>query len=180
MAETQKKQNTNHKTENLSSLVRNYNTATIEKKIVPNALDAERAVLGSLLQDKDAIIKIADLLLPEDFYHDHHKFIYECCLSLFHNSEPIDLVTTSTKLQGLDKLEVIGGPEYLAEITNEVPIASHVFQYAQIVKHRATLRKLIKAGTDIMALGYDMEKKSRNSWRKRKKRIFFNFSNLSP
>ena len=74
------------------------------KKTPPSAVDAEKSVLGCLLLDKDSIIKIADILTAEDFYHDHHRFIYECALELFLKSEPIDLVTIATKLQAKQKL----------------------------------------------------------------------------
>ena len=128
------------------------------KKTVPNVPEAERAVLGSLLLDKDAIIKIADFLEAQDFYHDHYRFIYEAVLDLFYRSEPVDLVMVSTKLQAQGKLELIGGPDFLAQIQNEVPIATHIFQYAQQVKQTSTLRKLIKVGNNITALGYETDK----------------------
>jgi len=142
------------------------------KKTPPSAVDAEKSVLGCLLLDKDSIIKIADILTAEDFYHDHHRFIYECALELFLKSEPIDLVTIATKLQAKQKLELIGGPEYLAELQNEVPISAHIFQYAQIVKHRSTLRKLIKAGNEIMSLGYEEEKNAEELLEAAEKRVF--------
>ncbi len=127
-------------------------------KTPPVSLEAERSVLGSILLDKEALYKIVDVLEPTDFYHDHHRFVYESCLDLFHHSEPIDLVTVSTKLQAKDKLELVGGPEYLAELQNAVPIATHIFQYAQMVKHSSTLRQLIQIGNQIMGLGYDRDR----------------------
>ncbi len=123
----------------------------------PQALEAEKSLLGCLLLDKDATLKIADFLLPDDFYHDHHKAIYECCLELFQRAEPVDVVTVATKLEGKQKLELIGGPEYLAELQNTVPVTTHIFQYAQLIKHRATLRKLIVAGNEIKALGFSAD-----------------------
>ena len=142
------------------------------QKMIPQALEAERSLLGCLLLDKESIIKVVDLLEPSDFYHDHHRFIYECVTALFKASEPIDLVTVSTKLQGQEKLELIGGPEYLAELQNAVPVASHIFQYAQLVKHRATLRKLIKAGDEIKALGFDTEQSVEELLEKAEKNVF--------
>ncbi|MCF7812343.1 replicative DNA helicase [Candidatus Gracilibacteria bacterium] len=142
------------------------------KKLPPTAPEAERSVLGCLLLEKEAVLKIADFIDPADFYHDHHRFIYQAILDLFHRSEPVDLVTVSTKLQSQKKLETIGGPEYLAELQNEVPVATHVFQYAQIVKHRATLRKLIQAGNQITALGYDSEKTIEELLEQAEKRVF--------
>ncbi|MCF7917923.1 replicative DNA helicase [Candidatus Gracilibacteria bacterium] len=144
----------------------------ISKRLPPTAPEAERSVLGCLLLDKEAILKIADFIDPNDFYHDHHRFIYQAILDLFHRSEPIDLVTVSTKLQSQKHLEIIGGPEYLAELQNEVPVSTHVFQYAQIVKHRATLRKLISAGNEITALGYESERSVEELLDDAEKRVF--------
>lgn len=129
-----------------------------KEKIAPIVLEAERSVLGCLLLEKDAIIKIVDFLVTSDFYHDHHRLIYECCLELYQKSQPVDLVTVATNLHSNGKLDLIGGPEFLAEIQNEVPTATHLFQYAQLIKHRATLRQLIITGKEINALGYDQEK----------------------
>ncbi len=128
------------------------------QKITPQAIEAEKSVLGCILLDKEAMVKIADFLQTSDFYHDHHRFIYEVAMDLFASSEPIDIVTVSTKLEGQGKLDLIGGPEYLADLQNLVPTSSHIFQYGQAVKHRATLRKLIKAGNEITSLGYDSDK----------------------
>ncbi len=141
-------------------------------RMTPTAPEAERAVLGSILLDKDAILKISDFLEPTDFYHDHHRFIYEATLDLFSSSEPVDLVTVSTKLQSIGRLETVGGPEYLAELQNEVPVSTHIFQYAQLVKHTSTLRKLIKAGNEIMGLGYDSERKVEDLLEEAEKRVF--------
>ena len=144
----------------------------IKKKIVPHAIEAEKSVLGCILLDKDAIIKIADILDPDDFYHDHHKFIFEIAIELFQRSEPIDLVTVSTKLQSRDKLEIIGGPEYLAELQNFVPVATHIFQYAEIVKQRSILRKLIKAGNQITGLGYEEDTPTEELLESAEKQVF--------
>lgn len=144
----------------------------LEKKVAPHSPEAEKSVLGCLLLDKDAIVKIADLLEANDFYHDHHKFIYEVVRELFHKSEPIDIITVSTKLEAKGRLEVIGGPDYLAELQNIVPTSSHVFQYAQTVKHRSTLRKLIRTGNDIIKLGYDIDNSVEGLLEKAEKSIF--------
>ena len=128
------------------------------KKITPQALEAEKSVLGCILLDRDAMVKVADFLLVADFYHDHHRFIFEVAIDLFATSEPIDLVTISTKLESRGKLDLIGGPEYLALLQNMVPTSSHIFKYAKDVKHRSTLRKLISAGNKIVSIGYETEK----------------------
>lgn len=144
----------------------------LEKKSTPNSPEAERSVLGCLLLDKDSILKIADLLEPVDFYHDQHRLIYQSVISLFGKSQPIDLVTVATKLQSQGQLENIGGPEFLAELQNEVPVATHIFQYAQIVKHRSTLRRLITTGQEITALGYESEKNIEELLESAEQRVF--------
>lgn len=147
------------------------NTGSL-KKTIPNAPEAERAVLGSLLLDKDAVIKVADFLEAQDFYHDHNRFVYEAILDLFYRSEPVDIVMVSTKLQEKGKLELIGGPDILAEMQNDVPIATHIFQYAQQVKKSSTLRKLIKVGHNIIGFGYDTEKSTADLLESAEKEIF--------
>lgn len=142
------------------------------KRSIPNVPEAERAVLGALLLDKDAIIRIADFLDSQDFYHDHHRFVYQAVLDLFYRSEPVDIVMVSTKLQEQGKLELVGGPDFLAEMQNDVPIATHIFQYAQEVKKASTLRKLIKVGNNIVGLGYDTEKETEDLLEAAEKEIF--------
>lgn len=122
--------------------------------IPPHNLEAEKSTLGSLLVDKDSIIKISDFLKPEDFYHDAHRVIYQAIIDLYDKRSPIDLVTLSNILEERDELKMIGGSSYLALVTNEVPTATHIFQYATIVKEKAVLRKLILAGDTIKGLGY--------------------------
>lgn len=142
------------------------------EKIIPTAPEAEKSVLGCVFLDKDSMIQITDLLLPEDFYYDYHRFIYEAMLDLFHKSQPVDIVTVATKLQASGQLETVGGPDYLTQLQDEVPVATHIFQYAQIVKHRATLRKLIKAGNEITGLGYDAEKNVEELLESAEKKVF--------
>ncbi|MEK7529126.1 MAG: replicative DNA helicase [Patescibacteria group bacterium] len=124
-------------------------------KVMPRSNEAERATLGSLLMDKDAIIKIADFLGPDDFYYDIHREIYQAMFDLYTKRLPIDLKILATFLEDHGKLAAIGGASYLAELTAEVPTATHVVQYGLIVKHKSTLRKLIMAGDKVVSLGYD-------------------------
>lgn len=123
-------------------------------KVPPHSLEAEKSTLGSLLIDKEAITRIADLLQAEDFYHESHGTIYQAIFDLFDKRSPIDLLTVTNVLEERKQLEQVGGASYLAELTNEVPTASHVYNYALIVKHKSTLRKLIKAGGDVTGFGY--------------------------
>lgn len=125
------------------------------EKLPPQNVDAEVSVLGALLLDKDAVIKIADLLRPEDFYKDSHRMIYEAVLGLFEEREPIDIVTLSNKLENLDQLKEIGGASYITTLANSVPTSGHIVHHANIVKNKATLRRLIKAASDISFLGFD-------------------------
>ncbi|MFH1533523.1 MAG: replicative DNA helicase [Nitrospirota bacterium] len=122
--------------------------------VPPHSLEAEKSTLGALFVDKDSITKISDFLKPEDFYHDAHRSIYEAVLSLYDKRTPIDLVTLTNALEQKKELKLIGGASYLALLANEVPTATHIFQYATIVKEKAILRRLILAGDSIKGLGY--------------------------
>lgn len=141
-------------------------------KIPPHSKEAEQSVLGSILIDKDAIIKIADLLKPEDFYYDIHKIIYEAVGDLFNRHDPIDLLTLANLLEERKQIEIIGGPAYLAELTSIVPTSTHIFNYAQIVKNKSTLRKMIKAGNMIAACGYDEDENIESLLEKSEKEVF--------
>ncbi|MFA5820529.1 MAG: replicative DNA helicase [Candidatus Gracilibacteria bacterium] len=122
--------------------------------VPPHSLEAEMSTLGALLIDKDAIIKISDFLKAEDFYHDSHKIIYQAINDLYDKRSPIDLVTLTNILEDRGELKAIGGASYLARLANEVPTASHLFQYGTIVKEKSVLRRLILAGDTIKGLGY--------------------------
>ena len=123
-------------------------------RMPPQNLEAEQSVLGSLLIDKDAITKIADVLTPQEFYKDGHKIIYECMLELYGAKEPIDLLSLASKLEGKKQLENIGGRSYLANLTNAVPTAANVAHYAKIIRKKAILRKLITTAAEIHEMGY--------------------------
>ncbi|MBI3627093.1 replicative DNA helicase [Candidatus Uhrbacteria bacterium] len=127
---------------------------SIMAKLPPQSIEAEQSCLGSLLIDKDAIFKVADILRPEDFYKDGHQVIFECMLDLFGRHEPIDLLSLSNRLADKNKLDMIGGRAYLSTLSNMVPTASHVVHYANIVQRKATLRRLIRSATTIAELGY--------------------------
>ncbi|MBI2444151.1 MAG: replicative DNA helicase [Candidatus Magasanikbacteria bacterium] len=124
-------------------------------KIPPQSLEAEMSLLGSLLIDKDALLKIADIVRPEDFYKDAHTKIYEVILELFEKNQPIDLLTLSTRLEEKNELAAIGGRTYLAELTNTVPTASNVAHYAYIVHRKATRRRLLGAAQEITKISFE-------------------------
>ena len=131
-------------------------------RVPPHNLEAEQSVLGSLMLDKDAIIKIADLLKVGDFYKDAHNHIYEMILQLYEDREPLDVLSISNRLEEKNLLEQIGGSSYLASIVSTVPSSSHVVHYAKVVQKKALLRRLISAATEVLELGFqegeDIEK----------------------
>ncbi len=127
------------------------------EKIPPQNLEAEKSLLGSVLIDKDAMLKIADAVSPDDFYKNAHKDIFETMQELYSKNEPIDLLTLSTRLEEKKQLEKLGGRSYLAGLSTVVPTSSNIKNYANIVRKKATLRKLLAAAGDITKLGYNEE-----------------------
>ena len=126
-----------------------------KEKIPPQNLVAEQSVLGSMLIDKNAILRAVELLSPESFYRDAHRYIYEAILKLFDVGEPVDAVTVSEALRKVDKLDAVGGSVYIADLINSVPTSANVEHYAKIVEEKAILRKLIDAGTKIVQEAFD-------------------------
>jgi len=127
----------------------------IKENIPPHNLEAEQAVLGSLLIDKDAIVRIADLVHPDDFYKDGHRLIFETMLELYNQREPIDILNLANRLKEKGLLDSIGGRSYLMGLANIVPTASNVSNYANIVQKKATLRRLILSAQQITGWGYE-------------------------
>lgn len=126
----------------------------IINKLPPQSIEAEQSVLGSLILDKDAIIKIADIIAADDFYEEKHRLIFLAILALYDERSSIDILTVSNKLEEGASLEKVGGISYLSILVNTVPSAAHVVHYAQIVKRKGTLRRLIASATDIVSMGY--------------------------
>ena len=126
----------------------------ILEKIPPQSLEAEQSLLGSLLIDKDAIIRVADIVTANDFYNGAHQAIFEAMKELYEKREPIDLLSLSNLLKEQGKLTEVGGRSYLTSLANIVPTSSHIVFYAQIVQKKATLRRLISAASQIAELGY--------------------------
>ncbi len=118
-------------------------------KIPPQNLEAESSLLGALLIDKEAIIKVADMITPNDFYSNKNGMIYETILDLLEKHEPIDIISMSNRLAEKKQLETIGGKAYLAELTSVVPNASHVKAYASIIRKKSILRQLEAAAAEI-------------------------------
>ena len=125
------------------------------EKLTPHNIEAEQSFLGSLLLDKDAMVKVADQLTPEDFYLDKHRRVYEAMLDLYRRSMPIDLLSLGNRLTDKNELESIGGRAELMSLANATPTAAHVVHYAEIIQKKSTLRRLLVAAQEITALGYD-------------------------
>lgn len=126
--------------------------------VPPQNTDAEASLLGALLIDPDAIVRVADGLHVDDFYEERHQRIYEAISKLYEKHHPIDALTLSNQLKDDGFLDVVGGASYLTELANYVPTAAHVETYAGIVSEKAMRRRLIKASQDIVSLGYDEAK----------------------
>src|SRR5215468_7309303 len=127
----------------------------------PQNLEAEASLLGAILIDADALIKIADNIQAGDFFDTRHLRIYEAILQLYEKRSPIDVLTLADQLKSNSYLDHVGGPSYLTELTNFVPTAAHVEQYADIVAQKALRRRLIKASKEMTELSYDESKSIR-------------------
>ena len=124
-------------------------------RIPPHNEEAEVSVLGAILLEKDAIVKVADILIEDDFYSDAHAKIYGTMLELFEHRQPIDLVTLTNKLTEKKLLDTVGGAGYISTLVNSVPSAANIIHYAKIIADKAILRRLIESSNDITSLAYN-------------------------
>lgn len=124
----------------------------------PQNLDVEASLLGSLLIDSDAFLKISDVIQAGDFYDKKHSTIFAAMRALHDKRRPIDILTLSEQLKADGSLDLIGGASYLTELTNVVPTAAHLEQYAEIVADKAIRRRLISASQDIVDVSFDEKK----------------------
>lgn len=123
-------------------------------KVPPHDLEAEQAIIGSMLTDRDAVISAIEILKEEDFYREDNKAIYTAILNLYNRAEPIDIITVKSELESMEKFEQVGGLEYLAELPEKVPTTANAMKYIKIVEEKSTLRRLIKTANEIIELGY--------------------------
>lgn len=144
----------------------------IPDRLPPQNIEAEQSVLGSLMIDKEAIIRVADILKTGDFYRNTHNAIYEAIIDLYQKGEPIDLLSVANRLDEKKKLEEIGGNSYLAELINTVPTSAHVVNYAKIVHRKKILRDLITASYEIAQLGYNESQDTENLLDQAEQKIF--------
>ena len=141
-------------------------------KVPPHDIEAEQAVLGSMLTDKDAVIAAMETLKPESFYREDDKAIYEAMQNLYNRAEPIDLITLKNELETMSKLEQIGGIEYLANLPEKAPTSANVQKYISIVEEKSMLRMLIKTANELVDLGYSQTEDVEDIMDHAEKKIF--------
>ncbi len=129
----------------------------MEERIPPHSSEAEKSVLGSVMQDKDALFDVLEILSPDDFYSEIHREIYSAVRSLSRKSEPVDILTVCEELKKNKKLDMVGGNAYVAALTAEVPSTANAASYANIIRDDALLRRLIKAASDIGEKSYQQK-----------------------
>ncbi len=140
-----------HKTRTL----RSHDIESSLGKLPPQSIELEEAVLGALMLEKDALNAVIDLLKPESFYRDSHQEIYRAIVDLFNNSEPVDMLTVTSQLRKVGKLELAGGAYYITELTTRVSSAANVEFHARIITENAIKRELIRIATEIHREAYE-------------------------
>ena len=141
-------------------------------KVPPHDIEAEQAVLGSMLTDRDAVIAAMETLKPDSFYREDDKAIYEAMQNLYNRAEPIDLITLKNELETMSKLEQVGGLEYLANLPEKAPTSANVQKYISIVEEKAMLRTLIKTANELIDLGYSQTEDVEDIMDHAEKKIF--------
>ena len=121
-------------------------------KVPPHDIEAEQAIIGSMLTDRDAVISAIEVLKEDDFYREDNKLIYRAILNLYNRAEPIDIITVKAELESMGKFEQVGGLEYLTELPEKVPTTANAIKYIKIVEEKSTLRRLIKTANEIIEL----------------------------
>jgi len=129
--------------------------ASVAHRIPPQNLEAEQCVLGSVLLQQGSMSKVIEVLTEDDFYREAHKNIFAAMVSLFDKGEPQDLITVTNHLNDSNKLDEVGGPTYLATLTDIVPVAANIVYYSKIVREKSVLRQLIQTGTEIASRCYE-------------------------
>jgi len=147
-------------------------------RIPPHDTEAEQALLGSIMIKPLALNEISDLIKPDDFYSEKHRLIYRVMVALFEKSEPIDLVSVTSKLKEEKNTDRIGGSSYIVELTNLVPSASNLAHYADIVSKKSALRRLIDSAEKILELGYN-EHEDLDITYDKAERLVFNLASVS-
>jgi replicative DNA helicase len=141
-------------------------------KLPPQNLEAEQSVLGAVLLESNALLKVIDIITEEDFYREGHRKIFRAMLDLFDKGEAIDLVTMSESLTRTNDLESVGGNSYLASLAGAVPTAANVVYHAKILKEKSILRHLLRTSTEIASRVYESEHEADELLDIAEKRIF--------
>jgi replicative DNA helicase len=134
---------------------RGADATQIIDRVQPQARDMEEAVLGSMMLDKEAVAEVIDILKPESFYVEAHQHIYDVIYDLFAKSQPVDILTVCEQLRRNDKLDLVGGPYYISQLTMRVGSTANVEHYARIVAEKYIMRELIKNSSEIIKDAYD-------------------------
>ena len=148
-------------------------------KVPPHDIEAEQAIIGSMLTDKDAVMSAMEKLTSDDFYREDNKLIFEAITNLYAKAEPIDLVTVKDELTSMSSFEKIGGFEYLATLPDKVPTTANAGKYIDIVEEKSLLRKLIKTSNEIIDLGYGQTEDIEDILASAEKKIFDIIQNKS-
>ncbi|MFH1824382.1 MAG: replicative DNA helicase [Candidatus Firestonebacteria bacterium] len=123
-------------------------------KLPPQNIDAEKSVLGSMLIEEEAIEKVLEILIADNFYKDLHKKLFSTIIHLYDSNQPVDIITVAEELKKRNELDIIGGVEYITELINTVPTSANVEYYANIVREKSSLRNLINVSTNIITEAY--------------------------
>jgi len=124
-------------------------------KLPPHSVEAEQSVLGGLLLEASALDKIADLITDDDFYRHEHRLVYRQIVRLSEQAKPVDVITVAEALENFGELDKVGGLPYLGNLAQNVPSAANIRRYAEIVRERSIMRKLVEVGTDIASSAYN-------------------------
>ncbi len=146
-------------------------TRSVERQ-TPSNVEAEQAVLGSLLLDGEAMTRIVSLLRASDFYLEKHRWIYEAIWDLHEHRDPIDFLSVVSALDAQGHLNAVGGAAYLTSLLNAVPTAAHIEHYARLVENTSLERKLIQASTEIAELAYDGDLEIKDKIERAEKLVF--------
>ena len=141
-------------------------------KLQPQNIDAEKAVLGAILIDKDSVVKIADTLSAEFFYDEKNRYVYDVMIELYENRDPIDIVTVTAKLKKKDLLDRVGGMSFITELSNETPSAYNVEAHAKLVRDAYIRRKLIQISSEFSELAFDEKQEIENILDEAEQRLF--------
>ncbi|RXE58852.1 replicative DNA helicase [Acetivibrio mesophilus] len=141
-------------------------------RIPPQNIEAEQSVIGAILLDKEVLSSVTEIISSKDFYREDHREIFEAIMDLYEKAEPIDLITVSEQLKVRGSLEGVGGLEYLTNLASSVPTTANAKHYAKIVEEKSVLRRLIRASSEIVNMGYEASEEVSYVLDKAEKNIF--------